>query len=55
MLDERRKISQTKLPVMLFKHKEMLKKDIIKKRGLLEKELGIEIQVCIINKIICFL
>ena len=31
--------------LLLFKYKEMLKKDIIKKRGLLEKELGVEIQV----------
>nr|XP_034840271.1 nucleosome-remodeling factor subunit NURF301 [Maniola hyperantus] len=30
--------------LLLFKNKEMLKKDIIKKRGLLEKELGVEIQ-----------
>ncbi|XP_060810725.1 nucleosome-remodeling factor subunit NURF301 [Amyelois transitella] len=41
-LDERRRAAR--LQMLLFKHKEMLKKDIIKKRGLLEKELGVEIQ-----------
>ncbi|XP_053625011.1 nucleosome-remodeling factor subunit NURF301 [Plodia interpunctella] len=41
-LDERRRTAR--LQMLLFKHKEMLKKDIIKKRGLLEKELGVEIQ-----------
>lgn len=46
-LDERRRAASnhSRLQMMLFKHKEMLKKDIIKKRGLLEKELGVEIQV----------
>ncbi|XP_050664238.1 nucleosome-remodeling factor subunit NURF301 isoform X2 [Leptidea sinapis] len=45
-LDERRRAASTnsRLQMILFKHKELLKKDIIKKRGLLEKELGIEIQ-----------
>lgn len=45
--DERRRAASThsRLQMLLFKHKEMLKKDIIKKRGLLEKELGVEIQV----------
>ncbi|XP_049867331.1 nucleosome-remodeling factor subunit NURF301 [Pectinophora gossypiella] len=44
--DERRRAASThsRLQMLLFKHKEMLKKDIIKKRGLLEKELGVEIQ-----------
>jgi nucleosome-remodeling factor subunit BPTF len=36
---------QTKLQVLLFRHKELLKKDMIKKRALLEIELQIEIQV----------
>lgn len=31
--------------VLLFRHKELLKKDILKKRALLEKELSIDIQV----------
>lgn len=35
----------SRLQMLLFKHKELLKKEIIKKRGLLEKELGVEIQV----------
>ncbi|KAJ0180501.1 hypothetical protein K1T71_003905 [Dendrolimus kikuchii] len=45
-LDERRRAAtnHSRLQMLLFKHKEMLKKDIIKKRGLLEKELGVEIQ-----------
>ncbi|KAL4705133.1 hypothetical protein ACJJTC_018704 [Scirpophaga incertulas] len=44
--EERRRAASThsRLQMLLFKHKEMLKKDIIKKRGLLEKELGVEIQ-----------
>ncbi|XP_063359454.1 nucleosome-remodeling factor subunit NURF301 [Cydia amplana] len=44
--DERRRAASnhSRMQMLLFKHKEMLKKDIIKKRGLLEKELGIEIQ-----------
>lgn len=46
-LDERRRAASnhSRMQMLLFKHKEMLKKEIIKKRGLLEKELGIEIQV----------
>lgn len=45
--EERRRAASnhSRLQMLLFKHKEMLKKDIIKKRGLLEKELGVEIQV----------
>lgn len=44
--DERRRAASTHSRLLLlYKHKEMLKKDIIKKRGLLEKELGVEIQV----------
>ncbi|CAH2259231.1 nucleosome-remodeling factor subunit NURF301 [Pararge aegeria] len=43
--EERRRAASTHSRLLLlFKHKEMLKKDIIKKRGLLEKELGVEIQ-----------
>ncbi|CAB3236349.1 unnamed protein product [Arctia plantaginis] len=44
--EERRRAASnhSRLQMLLFKHKEMLKKDIIKKRGLLEKELGVEIQ-----------
>jgi nucleosome-remodeling factor subunit BPTF len=43
--ERRRQQMQTKLQVLLFRHKELLKKDMIKKRALLEKELQIEIQV----------
>jgi len=42
-------LSTTKFEVRLFRQKELLKKDILKKRALLEKELQIDIQVCIIN------
>ncbi|XP_069695049.1 nucleosome-remodeling factor subunit NURF301 isoform X3 [Periplaneta americana] len=43
--EEKRRLQvQTKLQVLLFRHKELLKKDMIKKRALLEKELQIEIQ-----------
>ncbi|PNF38728.1 hypothetical protein B7P43_G14361 [Cryptotermes secundus] len=42
--ERRRQQVQTKLQVLLFRHKELLKKDMIKKRALLEKELQIEIQ-----------
>ncbi|XP_051172895.1 nucleosome-remodeling factor subunit NURF301-like isoform X2 [Leptopilina boulardi] len=34
----------SQMNVLLFRHKEMLKKDILKKRALLEKELSIDIQ-----------
>ncbi|XP_049831961.1 nucleosome-remodeling factor subunit NURF301 isoform X2 [Schistocerca gregaria] len=42
--ERRRQQVLTKLQVLLFRHKELLKKDMIKKRALLEKELQIEIQ-----------
>lgn len=44
--DERRRnaTNHSRYQMLLFKYKEMLKKDIIKKRGLLEKELGVDIQ-----------
>lgn len=46
--DERRRVAVSqKLQVILFRHKELLKKDILKKRALLEKEMQIEIQVII--------
>lgn len=52
--DDHRKMQQlqSKLQVSLCKQKELLKKDILKKRALLEKELQIDIQVCILNS--CF-
>lgn len=47
--DERRRVAvNSKLQVILFRHKELLKKDILKKRTLLEKEMQIEIQVSIL-------
>lgn len=48
--DERKKQQLlTKLQVVLFRHKELLVKDMKKKRTLLEKELQIEIQVNVIT------
>lgn len=41
---------KTRILVSLFRHKEMLKKDILKKRALLERELQSEIQVNNTNK-----
>ena len=41
--EKRRTAVQNKLSSMLFKHKEGLKKDIAKKRAILEKELSLEI------------
>ena len=45
-------VTQPKLISTLFKHKELLKKDIFKKRGLLEKELHIDIQVLVRSSVI---
>lgn len=39
----------SRMQVLLFRHKELLKKDILKKRALLEKELQIDIQVMLIT------
>ncbi|CAB0041624.1 unnamed protein product [Trichogramma brassicae] len=35
---------QSRMQVLLFRHKELLKKDILKRRALLEKELSIDVQ-----------
>lgn len=43
--EEKRVAIKTKIMVALFRHKEMLKKEILRKRALLEKELQCEIQV----------
>lgn len=44
--EARRKLQvHSRMQVLLFRHKELLKKDILKKRALLEKELQIDIQV----------
>ncbi|XP_011866666.1 PREDICTED: nucleosome-remodeling factor subunit NURF301 isoform X2 [Vollenhovia emeryi] len=43
--EQRRKLQvHSRMQVLLFRHKELLKKDILKKRALLEKELQIDIQ-----------
>ncbi|XP_043274049.1 nucleosome-remodeling factor subunit NURF301 isoform X2 [Venturia canescens] len=43
--EARRKLQvHSRMQVLLFRHKELLKKDILKKRALLEKELQIDIQ-----------
>lgn len=53
--EEKKKLAmRTKLQVLLFRHKEMLKKDILKKRALLEKELQIEIQVSYLSRVIFY-
>jgi hypothetical protein len=42
---KRSKQNATKLSALLFKHKEQLKAEILKKRALLDKDLQIEVQV----------
>lgn len=42
--ERRNRASTNKLQALLFKHKELVKKDILKKRALLDKELQAEIQ-----------
>lgn len=42
---KRSKQTASKLSALLFKHKEQLKAEILKKRALLDKELQIEVQV----------
>lgn len=42
---EKKVTMKTKIMVSLFRQKELLKKDILRKRALLEKELQFEIQV----------
>lgn len=50
--EQRRKQQvHSRMQVLLFRHKELLKKDILKKRALLEKELQIDIQVYYIKYI----
>ena len=43
--EKQQRLVTTKLQVMLNKHKDQLKKDIVKKRALLDKFLHSEIQV----------
>lgn len=43
--ERRKQQMHSRMQVLLFRHKELLKKDILKKRALLEKELQIDIQV----------
>lgn len=42
---KRSKQNASKLSALLFKHKEQLKAEILKKRALLDKELQIQVQV----------
>lgn len=42
---KRTKQNASKLSALLFKHKEQLKADILKKRALLDKELQLQVQV----------
>lgn len=44
MEQKRSKQNATKLSALLFKHKEQLKAEILKKRALLDKDLQIEVQ-----------
>ena len=45
--DERlKRMSQQRLDSVLLKHKDNLRKDILKKRSLLEREIANEIHVC---------
>lgn len=44
--EKQKKLIAAKLQGTLFKHKEMVKKEILKKRALMEKNLQQEIQVC---------
>jgi len=45
--DERlKRVSQQRLESLLSKHKDNLRKDILKKRNLLEREIANEIHVC---------
>lgn len=50
--EQRATSMKTKAMVSLFRHKEILKKDILRKRALLEKELQAEIHVSNLNNII---
>lgn len=53
--DERMKrMSQQRLDSMLLKHKDNLRKDILKKRSLLEREIANEIHVCVSLLSACF-
>lgn len=42
---KRSKQNATKLTALLYKHKEQLKAEILKKRALLDKELQLQVQV----------
>ena len=51
--EQRRKQQMhSRMQVLLFRHKELLKKDILKRRALLEKELQIDVQVSIFLKLL---
>lgn len=44
-------LSRYHIKIRLYRHKEQLKKDILKKRALLEKELQIEIQKELVSEL----
>lgn len=44
--EKQRRMSQQRLEAVLLKHKEGLKRDILRKRAALEKEIAAEVQVC---------
>lgn len=48
---KRSKQNATKLTALLYKHKEQLKAEILKKRALLDKELQLQVQVSIHSNI----
>ena len=53
-VEERQKrVAATKSQALLYKHKETLKKDMMKKRALMEKAITTEIQVDSIKEILC--
>lgn len=46
---KRSKQNATKLTALLYKHKEQLKAEILKKRALLDKELQLQVQVGVLH------
>ena len=43
--EKRRRVAHQRLETLLLKHKDALKRDILRKRALLEKDIAAEIQV----------
>lgn len=50
---KRSKQNASKLSALLFKHKEQLKAEILKKRALLDKDLQIQVQVRRLGRVWC--